>query len=90
MEHEALTEPMKHEAPDAPAHHGSETACLSACCAAPDKAREVALVTPAPTAAVVLVAVEVEAPAAAPVAVATSARAHPPPPTLLDTRRLRI
>ena len=95
--HEGAGEtPMHHEMPDAPvepsapSHHGSETACLSACCAAPGEGLDVAPVTPTPTAAVVLAVVEVEAPAA-PVATAASARAHPPPgPTLLDTRRLRI
>ncbi len=76
---------------DMPMHHGQETGCLSACCAAPNEGVGEAVAAPVLTGAVVFASVDVKPPAVAPASAPTAARTHPPPgPTLLDTGRLRI
>ena len=84
-------EGMTHQAPPAPEHGPSETACVSACCAGLGVRAEAPAVAPASALAPVVHAVEVEAPPRAPAVTAAAARDHPPPgPALIEIGRLLI
>ena len=82
---------MEHSEPDAPQHHESETACLSACCTSLEAPEATAITAPSIVATLVVVEREVWMPVVVTTAPPSGTRAYPPPgPERLEIGRLLI